>query len=111
MLHTKAGREVVIEEPVADVADLMAVLDRRIPGLGTDLSDPIFNIAVNDEMLLHGVDARSLADGDVVEFVPTIAGGEKVTADEAATKQAQISQISQIRRACLRRQRRRYRVA
>jgi molybdopterin converting factor small subunit len=75
MLHTKAGPEVKIDEPVANIADLMDVLDRRIPGLATELSDPIFNIALNDEMLLHGVRARSLADGDVVEFVPTIAGG------------------------------------
>jgi molybdopterin converting factor small subunit len=75
MLHTKAGPEVVIDEPVASVADLMTVLDRRIPGLATELSDPIFNIAVNDEMLLHRAHVRTLADGDVVEFVPTIAGG------------------------------------
>jgi molybdopterin converting factor small subunit len=75
MLQAKAGREVVIDEPVANIADLVAVLDQRIPGLAADLSDPIFNVAVNDEMLLHGVRARSLADGDVVEFVPTIAGG------------------------------------
>jgi molybdopterin converting factor small subunit len=75
MLHAKAGREVVIGEPVATVADLMAALDRKIPGLATELSDPIFNIAVNDEMLLHRARERSLVDGDIVEFVPTIAGG------------------------------------
>jgi molybdopterin converting factor small subunit len=33
------------------------------------------NVAVNDEMLLHGVRERPLADGDVVELIPTISGG------------------------------------
>ena len=75
MLHRKAGRELVLTEPLADIAALVAALDRRIPGLSRDLDDPIFNVAINDEMLLHGADAHALQDGDVVEFVPTIAGG------------------------------------
>jgi molybdopterin converting factor small subunit len=75
MLHAKAGPEVVIDEPVTSLADLVTALDRRRPGLAADLSDPIFNVAVNDEMLLHGAARRILHDGDVVEFVPTIAGG------------------------------------
>lgn len=75
MLHAKAGRELVIEEPLDDVAALLQALDRKLPGLSAELDDPIFNIAVNDEMLLHGVRAHPLKDGDVLEFVPTIAGG------------------------------------
>ena len=45
------------------------------PGLGKELDDPLYNIAVNDELLLHAVDQRPLADGDIVEIVPTMAGG------------------------------------
>jgi molybdopterin converting factor small subunit len=75
MLQAKAGRELVIDEPVLNVASLLQALERRVPGLSADLNDPIFNVAVNDEMVLHGVDAHPLRDGDAVEFVPTIAGG------------------------------------
>ena len=75
MLQAAAGVELVIDEPVDDVAALLDVLERRVPGLGARLADPIFNLAVNDEMLLHGVARRTLTDGDVVEIVPTIAGG------------------------------------
>ena len=31
--------------------------------------------AINQEILLHSVDARPVNDGDVVEIVPSIAGG------------------------------------
>ena len=64
-----------ISEPVANLAELVEVLDRRIPGFRDQLDDSVFNFAVNDEMLLHHVRERALADGDVVEIVPTISGG------------------------------------
>jgi molybdopterin converting factor small subunit len=75
MLHDIAGAAAVVHEPVADVAALLLALERQLPGIGQRLSDPIFNIAVNDEMLLHGVSHHPLKDGDVIEVVPTIAGG------------------------------------
>jgi hypothetical protein len=31
---------------------------------------------VNDEMLLHDVDRHPLKDGDLVEIVPAISGGQ-----------------------------------
>jgi molybdopterin converting factor small subunit len=64
-----------ISEPVATLAELVEVLDRRIPGFREQLDDSVFNFAVNDEMLLHHVRERPLADGDTVEIVPTISGG------------------------------------
>lgn len=76
MLHALAGREIAIDEPLADLGALLDALDRRIPGLSRNLADPIYNFAVNDEMLLHGVRTHALHSGDVVEIVPTIAGGE-----------------------------------
>ena len=75
MLHGRAGRSLVIHETVADVAALIRALDRQVPGLAADLDDPIFNVAINDEMLLLGVAGHPLQDGDRVEFVPAIAGG------------------------------------
>ena len=60
---------------VTTIAGLIDVLDRRIPGFRDQLDDSVFNFAVNDEMLLHGVREHPLKDGDVVEVVPTISGG------------------------------------
>lgn len=75
MLQARTGREVMVEEPVSDLGALLAALERVRPGLAADLADPIYNFAVNNEMLLHGVRSHPLKDGDVVEIVPTIAGG------------------------------------
>ena len=75
MLQPIAGTEVVIDEPVSDVASLLLALEHKLPGLAASLSDPIFNLAVTEEMLLHGVRTHPLNDGDIVEIVPTISGG------------------------------------
>jgi molybdopterin converting factor small subunit len=64
-----------ISEPVADIAALIDVIDRRIPGFRDQLDDSVFNFAVNDEMLLFRARDRTLRDGDVVEVIPTISGG------------------------------------
>jgi molybdopterin converting factor small subunit len=74
-LHPLAGATLLVREPVANVGQLLQVLDRLVPGLAIELDDPLYNIAVNDELLLHGVDKRAVADGDVVEIIPTMAGG------------------------------------
>jgi aldehyde:ferredoxin oxidoreductase len=75
MLQQRAGRELIVDEPLADLGALVDLLHRRIPGLAGDLADPIYNFAVNDEMLLHGVRTHPLKSGDIVEIVPTISGG------------------------------------
>ena len=64
-----------VHEPIATVADLINVLDRRIPGFREQLNDSVFNFAVNDEMLLYHARERALKSGDVVEVIPTISGG------------------------------------
>ena len=63
------------EGPIASIADLVDALDARIPGFKDQLDDSVFNFAVNDEILLHRARERALADGDVVEIIPTISGG------------------------------------
>ena len=74
-LRPLAGDTMTITEPVATVGELIGVLSRTTPGLAARLDDPLFNIAVNDELLLHNVDRHPVADGDVIEIVPTMAGG------------------------------------
>lgn len=65
----------IFTEPLATIADLIAALDRRIPGFRDQLDDSVFNFAVNDELILHHARSRPLADGDRVEIIPTISGG------------------------------------
>jgi molybdopterin converting factor small subunit len=74
-LRSGPGDTLEIDEPLRTLGDLIAVLDRRLPGFADQLDDSVFNFAVNDEMLLHHVRDRELRDGDVVEIVPTISGG------------------------------------
>jgi molybdopterin converting factor small subunit len=64
-----------VHEPVGTIAELVDVLDRRIPGFRDQLNDSVFNFAVNDEMLLYHAHERPLHPGDLVEIVPTISGG------------------------------------
>ena len=64
-----------ITESVHSIAQLVTALDHAQPGLAARLEDTIFNFAVNDEMLLHGVHQHPVKDGDVVEIVPAITGG------------------------------------
>jgi molybdopterin converting factor small subunit len=74
-LRTGASDRLEVQEPVATIAELIDVLDRRIPGFGEGLDDSVFNFAVNGEMLLYHARERALTSGDVVEIVPTISGG------------------------------------
>jgi molybdopterin converting factor small subunit len=74
-LRVSAGDTLEIHEPVSTIAELIDVLDRRIPGFRDQLDDSVFNFAVNDEMLLYHARDRGLRAGDVVEVVPTISGG------------------------------------
>lgn len=69
------GESLTVRESVSTVGQLLQALERLAPGLRAQLDDPLYNIAVNDELLLHAVDRRAVADGDVVEIVPTMAGG------------------------------------
>jgi molybdopterin converting factor small subunit len=69
------GQSLVVSEPVSNIAQLVAALDRMAPGIASELDDPLYNFAVNQEIFLHGVDSRPVSDGDVVEIIPSIAGG------------------------------------
>ena len=69
--------DVLIDEPVANIGELVGALDARYPGLAADIDDAIFNFAVNGRMVLHRVRQEPVGDGDVVEIVPTISGGTR----------------------------------
>ena len=74
-LSSLAGPSLIVRESVTTVAQLIEALDRLVPGIAKELDDPLYNIAINDEILLHAVDARVVNDGDVVEVIPSMAGG------------------------------------
>lgn len=74
-LQAVSGDTLEIHEAVQNIAELVDVLDRRVPGFRDQLDDSVFNFAVNDEMLLHRAREHALRDGDVVEIIPTISGG------------------------------------
>jgi molybdopterin converting factor small subunit len=69
------GAEIEVRESVATLGELVAALERLRPDLHDALHDSLYNFAVNDTLLLHGADAHPLRDGDIVELIPTIAGG------------------------------------
>lgn len=74
-LQAMTGKSLVVREPVDNIGQLIQALERLAPGVSQELDDPLYNIAVNDEILLHAVDARAVKDGDVVEIIPSMAGG------------------------------------
>ena len=64
---------IAIEEPVANLVELSAVLETRIAGFSS--TDEIYNYAVNGEMVLHGEKSRRLSPGDEVEILISFSGG------------------------------------
>ena len=70
-----AGQSVVVRESVSNIGQLIEALDRIAPGMARELDDPLYNIAINQEIMLHSVDSRPVSDGDVVEIIPSMAGG------------------------------------
>jgi aldehyde:ferredoxin oxidoreductase len=65
----------IVEEPVATIGELIEFLDRRYPKLAGELRSSVYNFAVNQELILHQRDRQVLRSGDVVEILPTFAGG------------------------------------
>lgn len=75
MLRDAGPAELTVAEPVTTLGQLIDAIDRLRPGFRHQVDDALFNFAVNDRMVLHRVADHPVASGDVVEIVPTIAGG------------------------------------
>jgi len=75
VLEVVPERVLVIEEPVSNVGELIAFLETRYPGISKELDSSVFNVAVNDNVLLKDRDITPLSSGDTVEFLPMFAGG------------------------------------
>jgi len=73
--YAAGADSIAVTAPVATIAELVTALDRQAPGVAAQLDDAVFNFAVNDEMLLHGVRQHPVRPGDRVEIVPAISGG------------------------------------
>ncbi len=76
MLRHGGPDTIVVPEPVATLADVIDLLDARIPDFRTHLDQGILSFAVNDEMLLVRLRQHPLKDGDRIEIIPTISGGQ-----------------------------------
>jgi len=74
-LRVGASDTLQLDGAIGSIAQLIDALDAKIPGFKDQLDDSVFNFAVNDAMLLHHAREKRLADGDVVEIIPTISGG------------------------------------
>jgi molybdopterin synthase sulfur carrier subunit len=71
-----------VEVEGASVADLLAALDKKYPGIGERLLDAQGNVRRFVNVYVNGEDVRFLQekatpvkDGDEVSIVPAIAGG------------------------------------
>ncbi|HET7710501.1 MAG TPA: MoaD/ThiS family protein, partial [Thermoanaerobaculia bacterium] len=74
LLRDGHGDTLVIHERVTTIAELVQLLEERLPPF-SESRDELFNFAINGEMLLHGEDSASLANGDEVEIVVAFSGG------------------------------------
>ena len=73
--HAGGADALTILAPVSTIGELIVALQRKAPAVAAQLDDTVFNFAVNDEMLLHGVLQHPVKDGDRVEIVPALSGG------------------------------------
>jgi molybdopterin synthase sulfur carrier subunit len=76
---TNGQDEVLLE--AGDVASLLRELDDAFPGIRGRILDetgrprPYVNVFVNDELVRERLDRVSLARGDAVHILPSVAGG------------------------------------
>lgn len=72
---SQSGRTIVVDETVADIGALVALLIVRLPDLAKSLDDEMINVAVNGNIVMHNRNSTPLSNGDNVEFIPMIGGG------------------------------------
>ncbi|MBI4290175.1 MAG: MoaD/ThiS family protein, partial [Betaproteobacteria bacterium] len=67
--------DIIVDEPVSNVVELRAAIQRRFPEAAGFLSDRTLSVAINGETLLSGEAGTPVKSGDRVALVPMIAGG------------------------------------
>jgi sulfur carrier protein ThiS len=65
----REGRGAVLTMNAVSLDDIIGHLDLR------EERDELYNFAVNGELIVHGEQAVTLADGDEVEIVVAFSGG------------------------------------
>jgi len=65
----------VVDDRVATLGEVVAAVERLLPGVGRELHGSVWTAAVNGEIVLQGRDTTAVKDGDEVEFLPMFAGG------------------------------------
>lgn len=73
-LREGAAEFVDITTPVADLGELVSVLERELPSFAAH-RDELFNFAVNGELIVNGERNVALKSGDEVELLVAFAGG------------------------------------
>ncbi len=66
---------VVIDQPMSNLLEVRGALRRLLPETARYLDEELFNLALNDQLVLAGEGDVALRDGDRVTVVPIIAGG------------------------------------
>jgi molybdopterin converting factor small subunit len=72
-----AAAEFSITDSPITLGEFIKILDRQLPGLIKQLDESLYNFAVNDVLVMHGVRHHPLMPGDTVEIIPTISGGKR----------------------------------
>lgn len=65
----------IVDEQVANLADLRKLLWRKLPEAHTILSDPNLNIVINGEMILAGENQTEIPDGSEILLLSYVSGG------------------------------------
>lgn len=74
-LPASPTRTMVLDEPVANVAELRTALARRLGRDAENLHDRSLNVALDGRMVLSGEAAEPVHNGSSVSLVPALAGG------------------------------------
>jgi aldehyde:ferredoxin oxidoreductase len=66
---------VIVDQPVANVAELRIALQQRLPHAGSQLEDVTLNAVINGNMVLDNEQRVSIRSGDEITLLPMLAGG------------------------------------
>ncbi len=65
----------IIDQPVANLAELRQRLVRKLPQATEQLSDPNLTIVLNDKMIMAGEDQTEIPNGSEISLISFVSGG------------------------------------